>query len=520
MAKKRKRPVLLVILDGWGISKETRGNAINLGTTPVIDTLWDNYPHTLLSASGKDVGLPPEQDGNSEAGHMNIGAGRVIEQDSVMISKSINEGTFFKNPAFLAALQHVKKYKSTLHLMGLLTAEQSAHADPDHLLALITLFRLKKADNICLHLFTDGRDSYQYLAIKLLDRLKKVLINGEKIATISGRFYAMDRIKEWSRTEQAYNALVLGKGYRSNDAQEAVLQSYNRQENDEYIKPTVITSNGSAIKRVSNNDAVIFFNLRSDRVRQLSKAFVQKDFIGFKREKILKNLRFVTLTDFGPDLPGVLSAYPARMLYNTLPDALKGWRQLYISETEKYAHVTYFFNGGYNHPLAGERWIAIKSPHIRSYKEKPEMSADQLTNYLIKVIKQGEYDFILVNYANPDMVAHTGDLPASIKAVQKIDYCVGRLQSAITEQDGVMIITADHGNIEELIDLKTGQVDTSHSTNPVPFIIFNRNIPKNIKIKKGILADIAPTILHMLNIKKPKEMRKKILCQYQINQQS
>lgn len=520
MAKKSKGPVLLVILDGWGISKETRGNAIALGTTPVIDTLWDNYPHTLLSASGKDVGLPPEQDGNSEAGHTNIGAGRIVEQDSVVISKSINEGTFFKNSAFLIAIQHVKKYNSTVHLMGLLTAEQSAHADPDHLLALITLLRLKKVNNVCLHLFTDGRDSYQYLAIKLLDNVKKILVNGEKVATITGRFYAMDRIKEWSRTEQAYNALVLGRGYKTHDAQEAVLRAYNRRENDEYIMPTVITSKGSPIKRISNNDAVIFFNLRSDRVRQLSKAFVQKTFSGFKREKVLTNLCFVTLTDFGPDLPGIFSAYPARVIRNTLPSALKNLRQMYISETEKYAHVTYFFNGGYDHPMANEHWKAIESPRIRTYKDKPKMSADQLTNYLIKVIKQGKYDFILVNYANPDMVGHTGDLPASIEAVQEIDYCVGRLQSAITEQDGTMIITADHGNIEELIDLKTGQIDTSHSTNPIPFIIFSKNITKNIKIKKGILADIAPTILHMLNIKKPKEMRKKILCQYQINQQS
>lgn len=520
MPKKRGKPVLLVILDGWGISKETRGNAIALGETPVIDTLNDNYPNTLLGASGKSVGLPNGQDGNSEAGHTNIGAGRIIEQDSVVISKSINEGTFFRNPAFLVALQHVKKYKSTLHLMGLLTAEQSAHADPDHLLALITLFRLKKVNNICLHLFTDGRDSYQYLAIKLLNRLKKALVNKEEIATIIGRFYAMDRIKEWERTRLAYEALVLGKGYQSNDAQEAVLQAYNRQENDEYLRPTVITSNGNAFKRISNNDAVIFFNLRSDRVRQLSKALLQENFSEFRREKLLKNLCFVTLTDFGPDLPGVLAAYPARILNHTLPDALKDLRQLYISESEKHAHVTYFLNGGHDHPLAGEDWVVINSPRIRSYKDKPEMSADQLTNYLVEAIKQKKYDFILVNYANPDMVAHTGDLPASIKAVQKVDYCVGRLQSAITEQDGTMIITADHGNIEELIDLKTGQVDTSHSSYPVPFIIYNKNIPKNIRLKKGVLADIAPTILHMLNINKPEEMINTTLCQYQINQRS
>lgn len=518
MVHQKRKPVMLVILDGWGITEETQGNAIALAKTPVMDELWRKYPHTLLEASGKNVGLPPHQAGNSEAGHMNIGAGRVIEQDSVLISRSINEGTFFKNPAFLTAIQHVKKYKSTLHLMGLLTAEQSAHADPDHLLALITLFRLKNVNKVCLHLFTDGRDSYQYLTIKLLDRLKKALINKEKIVTVAGRFYAMDRIKEWSRTKMVYDALVLGKGQRVKDVQEAVLQAYNRQENDEYIRPTVISAKGSDLKRISHNDAIVFFNLRSDRVRQLSKAFIQKDFQGFKREKVLKNLCFVTLTDFGQDLPGVLAAYPARVIYNTLPYALGTLRQLYITETEKYAHITYFFNGGFDHPVADEERVIIKSPHIRSYKYKPEMSAEQITGILEKALKEEKYDFIVVNYANPDMVGHTGDLPASIKAVEAVDKYVGRLWKVISEKNGVMIITADHGNIEELIDLETGQVDTSHSVNPVPFIIVANDISKKIKVNKGALADIAPTILKMMGCKKPKEMGNKILCQYQIDQ--
>lgn len=517
MAKSKRKPVILVILDGWGMWDETEGNAIALGSTPIFDYLLDNYPHSLLSASGRDVGLPPSQDGNSEAGHMNIGAGRVIEQDSVLISKSINEGTFFKNAAFLTAIQHVNKYKSSLHLIGLITAEQSAHADPDHLLAIITLLRLKKVKNVYLHLFTDGRDSYQYLAIKLLDKLKKILVNGEMVATISGRYFAMDRIKEWKRTKKAYDALVLSRGKRATDPQAAVLQAYNRHETDEYIEPTIINHRGKPVKRISNNDAIIFFNLRSDRVRQLSKAFVQKDFKGFKREKVLNNLTFVTLTDFGPDLPGVLSAYPARIIPHTLPYALKDRRQLYISETEKYAHVTYFFNGGHADPTAGEDRIIIKSPHIQSYKDKPEMSADQLTNIVVDNLNQDKYDFILVNFANPDMVGHTGDIKACIKAVQKVDYCLGRLYKKMLEKEGTMIITADHGNIEELIDLKTGQIDTAHSSNPVPFIVVNKNITKKIQVKKGILSDIAPTIIHLMGANKQKEMNNKILCQYQIN---
>ncbi|MFA5135382.1 MAG: 2,3-bisphosphoglycerate-independent phosphoglycerate mutase [Patescibacteria group bacterium] len=519
MAVKRTKQVVLAILDGWGIWDETRGNAIALGSTPVMDMLWDNYPHSLLGASGKDVGLPPSQDGNSEAGHMNIGAGRVIEQDSVVISKSINEGSFFKNPAFDTAVQHVKKYHSTLHLMGLITSEQSAHADPDHLLALLTLFRHMKVKRICLHFFTDGRDSYQYLAIKLVTQMTKILRDNEKIATIIGRFYAMDRIKEWDRTKLAYDALVRGKGHRASDAQSAILQAYNRHETDEYIMPTIIGRNNGSNGRIHDNDSIVFFNLRSDRVRQLSKAFVQDRFAGFKRIKRPKNLTFVSLTDFGPDLPGIFSAYPARILPGTLPEALRGYRQLYTAETEKYAHVTYFMNGGYDHTIAGEDQVIISSPKMKSYKDRPEMSADQLTNMITEDIGAGKHDFICVNYANPDMVGHTGDLPACIRAVQEVDLCVGRLLEALRKRDGTLIITADHGNIEELIDLATGQVDTSHSSNPVPFIIVNNSIPRTVKVRNGILADIAPTILYLMGIEKPEEMKNSTLCKFRINQQ-
>ncbi|MDP2683431.1 MAG: 2,3-bisphosphoglycerate-independent phosphoglycerate mutase [bacterium] len=518
MPDEKRKPVVLAVLDGWGMWDVKEGNAIKLTPTPNFDNYWSNYPHTLLGASGKDVGLPPEQDGNSEAGHMNIGAGRVIKQDSVIVSQSINEGTFFRNPAFLSAIQHIKKNNSSIHLIGLLTSEQSAHADPDHILALITLLRIKKIKKVYLHLFTDGRDSYQYLSIKLIEKIQKAFTNGERIGTIIGRYYAMDRIKQWDRTEAAYNALILGKGRYANSPRDGILQAYNRHETDEFISPTVIKENGKNLPRLEDNDAIIFFNLRSDRVRQLSKALVKDEFKAFKRKKVLKNISFITLTDFGPDLPGVISAYPAIILNNTLPRALINQAQLYIAETEKYAHVTYFLNGGHSHKLGNEEWKIINSPQVKSYKEVPEMSADELTDYIVDSLNKNKYDFILVNYANPDMVGHTGDLEAGIKAVAKVDECIGQLYKAITTQGGTLIITADHGNIEELIDLKTGQVDTAHSSNPVPFIIVNDKISKNIEVKKGVLADIAPTILHMMNIKKPKEMGNKILCQYQINQ--
>ena len=513
--KNKTKPVILAILDGWGVCPQKKGNAIALAKTPNLKKLY-TYPNTLLGASGRQAGLPPTQDGNSEAGHMNIGAGRIVEQDSVVISKSINDGTFFKNAAFSSALHHAKKYNSAIHLMGLLTNEQSAHADPDHLLALLTLCQYSQIKKVFLHLFTDGRDSYQYLAVKILQRLKKAFHNNEKISTIIGRFYAMDRIKEWSRTEMAYNAIVLGQGIHIDNPQDAILEAYNRQESDEYIKPTVIGDGKSG--RVNDFDSVIFFNLRSDRVRQLCKVFVQEDFIGFKREKVLKNMCFVTLTDFGPDLPDVLTAYPARILKDTLPFILKNRRQLYIAENEKYAHVTYFFNGGYDHPVAGEDRVTIPSPRVSNYKEAPKMSASKITNYINSILKKNKYDFIVVNYANADMVGHSGDLPATIKAVETIDRCLGDLMKTIDQYDGTLVITADHGNAEEVVDVNSGQVDTSHSSNPVPFIIFNKTIPKKIRLRKGVLADIAPTLLHMMKIKKPNAMGSKILCQYQISQ--
>ena len=504
-----------MILDGWGIAPPSRGNAVTLAKTPVMDGLYKKYPHTLLCASGRCAGLPPKQDGNSEAGHMNIGAGRLVEQDSVRISKGINDGTFSKNAAFEEAFAHVKRNDSSLHLMGLLSEEQSAHADPDHLLALLTLIRLKNVKKVFLHLFTDGRDSGKYIAVRLVENLKKVLRDNEKIATICGRYYAMDRIKEWSRTKKAYDTIVLGKAScRAPTAEAAVIKGYNRGEDDEFLSPTVIANDNKQVGKVNHSDAVIFFNLRSDRVRQLAKAFVQDDktFIGFNRGKTLNDIRFITLTDFGPDLSGVLSAYPSVILKNTLPFVLRKYRQLYIAESEKFAHVTYFFNGGYASPVAGEERVMIKSPNVSSYADVPRMQAKKVTDIIIHGLQKDKYDVIVVNFANPDMVGHTGNLKAGIKAVEFIDRCVGLVVKAALKKNGLVFITADHGNIEEMINLKTGEIDTAHSTYPVPFIIVKKSIRK-IKLKKGKLADIAPTIINFLKLEKQPDMKGKVLCQ-------
>ncbi|MFA6409953.1 MAG: 2,3-bisphosphoglycerate-independent phosphoglycerate mutase [Candidatus Buchananbacteria bacterium] len=517
----KKPPFVLLILDGWGLAPKNPGNAIELAKKPNFDRLWKNYPHTQLQASDGFVGLPPLQVGNSEAGHMNIGAGRVVDQDAVFICKEINTGKFFKNAAFEAAYKHVTKNKSDLHLMGMLSNGQSAHSDPDHLLALLTWARLKKVKNVYLHLFTDGRDSPQHSALKLVEALMRQLRNkeekgkrsGEWIATVTGRFYAMDRKKSWSRTEAAYNAMVLGKGATAKSPQLAITQAYNRQETDEFIPPYVIKRNGKPLAKIKDGDAVIFFNLRSDRARQLAKAFVQTDFGNhnpgaFKRKKILKDLAFVAMTDFGPDLDSILSAYPSADLAGTLPMVIDGRKQLYIAEKEKYAHVTYFFNGGYANPVAGEDRVLIPSPNVNSYDLKPEMSVYQITARVIKELEN--YQFMVINFANPDMIGHTGNLKACIKAVQHVDKCLEKVKTEVLKRKGTLVVTADHGNAEKMLDLETGEVYTEHTSNPVPFILVE---PKKSKrqLKKGKLGDVAPTILKLMKINKPKEMKGKTL---------
>ncbi|MBT4349513.1 2,3-bisphosphoglycerate-independent phosphoglycerate mutase [bacterium] len=518
--KTTNTPLVLVILDGWGLWKETEGNAIAQAKTPVMDGLYKQYPHTKINASEKEVGLSKNQPGNSEAGHMNIGAGRVVEQDSISISKSINNGTFFKNPAFLQAATQVTKNKSDIHLIGLLSDKSSPHADNDHILSLLSFFVNKTDRNIYLHLFTDGRDSPQFAAARILEKYKIIFDRKRiKIATIMGRFYAMDRKKTWDRTETAYKAMVLGQGIEVESASEAVNQAYNRGESDEFIQPTVIVKNKKPIATIKDKDAVIFFNLRSDRARQLAKVFAQTNFEkknkgAFKPKKKFKNLLFVALTDFGPDLDNILTAFPGIDIPETLPFTLRDLRQLYIAETEKYAHVTYFFNGGYDHVIAGEDRVEIPSKDVDSYSTVPAMSTKEVNIHVRKVIKEDKYDFICVNFASPDMVAHTGDLVAGIKAVEVVDTELGKLVNTVLKKNGTIIVTADHGNIEEMINLETKEIDTKHSINPVPLIVIN-HIKYKLR-KNGKLADIAPTILDILDLPKPKLMQAKSLIKSRV----
>ncbi|MCK5061204.1 2,3-bisphosphoglycerate-independent phosphoglycerate mutase [Candidatus Parcubacteria bacterium] len=516
-------PLILIILDGWGLDKPNPGNPISLVKTPTLDGLARKYPSTGLKAHGKHVGLPTGQVGNSEAGHMNIGAGRLVEQDSVRISKSISDGTFYKNSAFLGAIRHIQKMNSKMHIVGMLSNGQSPHSDPGHLLALLKLMKQRGVGPVFLHLFTDGRDSPKYASLKLIYDLQRRFTNDEVIATVMGRFYAMDRKKKWDRTAQAYNALIKGDGLKAVTAREAVTEAYNRGESDEFISPFIINKIKGRNTRIKDGDSVIFFNLRSDRGRQLSKAFVQNDFNkmnrgAFKRPKKLKHLYFVAMTDFGPDLDDILTAYPSFDIRETLPMQLKDLRQLYITETEKYAHVTYFFNGGYSGTVAGEEQCMVPSPDVKSYDQTPTMSSDKLCRRVIRNLRLSnkrlgwKYDFTLLNFAAPDMIGHTGNLEAAKKTVKHIDKYVSEIVKAYLAAGGTAVITADHGNIEKMINLETQEIYTEHTANLVPFIIVNRKLKNKIKLKsKGILSDIAPTILKLAGCKKPKEMKRSAL---------
>ncbi|MBI2416237.1 MAG: 2,3-bisphosphoglycerate-independent phosphoglycerate mutase [Candidatus Kerfeldbacteria bacterium] len=494
---------VLVILDGWGSGPNYNGNAITQANTPVFDALRRDFSYTELAAAGSAVGLPPKQDGNSEAGHMNIGAGRVVEQEAVTINRTISSGVFFKNPAFVQAIHHVEQHHSKLHLMGLLTNHMSAHAYPDHLEALL-LFCRKKNITPYLHLFTDGRDAPPHAAVKLLKELQDHFLDGEIIATIMGRFYAMERNKRWDITAQAYHALVMGEGELIESAEAAITRSYNRNETDEFIKPHIIDRAGL----INDNDAVIFFNLRSDRARQLTKAFVQSQFTehnpqAFTRKKVLQNLCFVSMTDFGPDLDHIVSAFPSPDLSATMPLALQALRQLYIAESEKYAHVTYFLNGGYDHALNGEDWYKVPSPAAANYALHPAMSTAEIVDYVLDMMQQQRYDMYIINFANADMIGHTGNLPAAIQGIETIDQQLGRLWSAVQSSHGTLFVTADHGNAEEMINQATGEIDTEHSIYPVPFIITQPNLRLQ---SGGCLANVLPTILKVLQLPQPAGM--------------
>ncbi len=504
-------PVVLVILDGWGIGPPGPGNAIRLAKTPAMDELKQKYPDTKLLAHGRYVGLLPNQEGNSEAGHSNMGAGRVVRQDILYVSESIKDKTFFKNLAFREAIKHAKKYNTKVHIMGLLSNGNSAHASPDHLFAMLKMVHDEGMRKVCLHLFTDGRDSSPHSAPRLLQRVKENMYDSQCIASIMGRFYAMDRNKWWVRTEHAYNAIVLGEGLAAPDAETAILRGYNRGETDEFLLPTVIVDERNRPKGVvGDNDVVLFFNLRSDRARQLAKTFVQREFEekneeSFIRKKVPKNIRFAAMTDFGPDLEDMYTAFPSRDVNKGLTETLKDYRQFYIAESEKYAHVTYFFNGGYADIQFNEERMRVPSQFVPHHYMRPDMRAHTIVDEVIRRLRGGQHDFVALNIANADMVAHSGNVPATVKAVQHTDDCVGKLAKEVLARKGTMVIVGDHGNAERMLDKQTGEMVTEHTTNPVPFILVNDKVRKD-KLGDGMLADVAPTILDIMDIPKPVEM--------------
>ena len=518
------KPTLLIILDGFGLpsagKKETVVTAKNM---PNFFSWWKKFPHAELIASGEAVGLFKGQEGNSEAGHLNLGAGRVVKQDARYISDAIADGTFYKNGAFRQAAHHLKKYNTAAHVVGLLSNHNSAHSSPEHLYALLEFLAREKITKVYLHLFTDGRDSGTHDAIQHLKKLEQHLRGSEHIASMMGRLYGMDRNKIWNRIKSAYEAVVIGRGmHQAPTALAALEQGYNRGETDEFIQPTVIPVKGRLVT-IANNDAVFFFNLRSDRAREFTKAVVQPDFEkinpgAFKRERVPKNIRFVAMTDFGPDLPGVLTAFPSRDIPNSLVVALCPRRQLYIAESEKFAHITYFFNGGYAQHFCDEEWVKIASARVADFDGQPAMQATAIADRVVQALEKENFEFIAVNFANADMIGHTGNATAAQEAVRVLDRELGRVIDALLRVGGNGLLTADHGNIEQLIDKKTGEVDTEHSTNPVPCIIFAPKqqlsawkLATGRKLPGAKLANVAPTILKMMGLAKPKEMSAKTL---------
>jgi 2,3-bisphosphoglycerate-independent phosphoglycerate mutase len=507
-----RRPLMLMVLDGWGYREAEEGNAIKAARTPNLDRLVKEYPWCFLEASGEAVGLPEGQMGNSEVGHLNIGAGRIVYQDLTRINLSIRNGDFFKNPAFLSAISNVKANDSSLHLMGLVSYG-GVHSYMTHIYALIELAQEKGLRKVYIHAFLDGRDVPPKAAledIKELDAFCKENGNA-KISMVSGRYYAMDRDKRWDRTKLAYDALTRGVApYTAPDAETAISEAYSRGETDEFVKPTVITdSEGKPVATIQDNDSVIFFNFRPDRARQLTWAFVNEDFDGFVREKHPK-VYYVCMARYDEtlDLP---IAFPAEELENVLGEILSkhGLIQLRIAETEKYAHVTFFLNGGQEKCYEGEDRCLIPSPKIATYDLKPEMSAYEVTDEVIRRIQSGKYDVIVLNFANMDMVGHTGIFEAAVKAVEAVDKCVGRIVEALKEKGGIALITADHGNAEQMINLETGEPFTAHTSCPVKCIYFGNDEVK--ALKNGKLSDLAPTLLELLGTPKPQEMTGKSL---------
>ena len=507
-----KKPVVLMVLDGYGLSDKTEGNAIAMANTPVMDKLMKECPFVAGKASGLAVGLPDGQMGNSEVGHMNIGAGRIIYQDLTSITKAIEDGDFFENEAMLEAIENCKKNNSDLHLWGLLS-DGGVHSHNTHLYAILELCKKQGLSNVYVHPFLDGRDTppasgKDYVA-QLVEKMNEIGVG--RVASISGRYYAMDRDNRWDRVEKAYAAMVYGEGEKATDPVQAIADSYAKDVTDEFVLPTVLTENDKPVATVKANDSVIFFNFRPDRAREITRAFCEDDFAGFERKEGRIPVTYVCFKDYDESIGNKLVAFKKQTIENTLGEYLakNGKAQLRLAETEKYAHVTFFFNGGVEEPNKDEDRILVKSPAVATYDLQPEMSAPEVSEKLNAAITSDKYDVIIINFANPDMVGHTGVIPAAVKAVECVDQCVGAAVDAVKKADGVLFICADHGNAEQMIDYTTGNPHTAHTTNPVPFILVNYG---DVKLREGgCLADIAPTLLEIMGLEQPAEMTGKSL---------
>lgn len=500
-----KKLVMLAILDGWGINEKEEGNAVKIAKTPNLDTIMKQYPNTKIKTSGLDVGLPSGQMGNSEVGHTNIGAGRIVYQELTRITKSIEDGDFYEKKEFLDAIKYCKKQNSNLHLYGLLS-DGGVHSHNTHLYALLELCKRQDFKNVYVHCFLDGRDtppaSGEGYISELEDKMKEIGVG--KIASIMGRYYAMDRDKRWERVELAYNALAKGEGLKANSAIDAIEGAYQREEFDEFVKPTVIMENDNPIATIKQNDSIIFFNFRPDRAREITRVFVDKNFDGFEKKFLYVN--YVCMTQYDETMPNVEVAFKPEKIENTFGEYIskKGYTQLRIAETEKYAHVTFFFNGGNEVKYEGEDRILVNSPKVATYDLQPEMSAYEVTDKVVDVIRKRLNDVIILNFANCDMVGHTGVLDAAVKAVETVDECIGKIVDEVIRQNGVILITADHGNAEQMIDYTTGDPFTAHTTYEVPLIV--AGLDENVSLKEGRLADLAPTMLDIMGEEKPAEM--------------
>ena len=501
-----------MILDGYGLNEKTEGNAVAEAKTPVMDSLMKDYPFVKGNASGMAVGLPDGQMGNSEVGHLNMGAGRIVYQELTRITKEIQDGTFFENPALLKAVENCKKNDSAFHMFGLLS-DGGVHSHNTHLYGLLELARKNGLEKVYVHCFLDGRDTPPASGKGYAQELeaKMAELGTGKIASVMGRYYAMDRDNNYDRVKLAYDALTKGEGLTAESGPAGIQASYDREETDEFVKPTVVTENGAPVATIKDGDSVVFFNFRPDRAREITRAFCDDDFKGFEREKRLQ-LTYVCFSDYDPTIPNKDVAFHKIAVTNTFGEwlAANQMTQARIAETEKYAHVTFFFNGGVEEPNQREDRILVNSPKVATYDLKPEMSAYEVCDKLTEAIRSGKYDVVIINFANPDMVGHTGVEAAAIQAVEAVDKCVGKAVEAVKDVDGVLFICADHGNAEQLVDYETGAPFTAHTTNQVPFILVNYDPAYTLR-EDGCLADIVPTLIQIMGKEQPKEMTGKSL---------